>query len=191
MNRREALHRAGLVLGYAVSAPVLAGIMNGCKPTPKLNYKPVFFTDDQARLVAEVAEIMIPKTDTPGAKDVGVPHFIDQILKECYKKEDQDNFLTGLKTFDDDARTAYGNPFMELDSAKQQEHVKKVHDVVINARKKGEMKETSFILSMKELTVTGFFISEPGATQVLHYEAVPGAYHGCVPLAEVGKTWAT
>ena len=191
MNRREALHRAGLVLGYAVSAPVLAGIMNGCKPTPELNYKPVFFTDDQARMIAEVAEIMIPKTDTPGAKDVGVPHFIDQILKECYNKEDQDNFLAGLKTFDDDARTSYGDPFMELDLAKQQEHVKKVHDAVIDARKKGEMKETPFILRMKELTVTGFFISEPGATQVLHYDAVPGAYHGCVPLAEVGKTWAT
>jgi hypothetical protein len=44
---------------------------------------------------------------------------------------------------------------------------------------------------IKELTCLGFFTSEPGATQVLQYEAVPGAYHGCVPLAEVGKTWAT
>jgi hypothetical protein len=37
----------------------------------------------------------------------------------------------------------------------------------------------------------GFFTSEPGATQVLQYEAVPGAYKGCVPLSEVGRTWAT
>ena len=47
------------------------------------------------------------------------------------------------------------------------------------------------VLKVKELTLLGFFTSEPGATQVLQYEAVPGAYHGCVPLAEVGRTWAT
>ncbi len=191
MNRREALHRAGLVLGYAVSAPVLAGIMNGCKATPELTYKPVFFTEDQARIVSEVAEIIIPKTDTPGAKEVGVPGFIDKILKECFKKEDQDLFLTGLKSFQDDAQTAYGDSFLDLDPARQQEHVKKVHDAALDAQKKDEHIVRPFILRLKELTLVGFFTSEPGATQVLHYEAVPGAYHGCVPLTEVGKTWAT
>ena len=191
MNRREALQRAGLVLGYAVSAPVLAGIMNGCKAAPELTYKPDFFTEDQARLISELAEIIIPKTDTPGAKDVGVPGFIDRMVKECYKKEDQDRFMTGLASFDAEAKTAYGDSFIELEADKQFEYVKKVHDAAVDGTKKGEIKERPFILMAKELTVVGFFTSEPGATQVLQYEAVPGAYHGCVPLAEVGKTWAT
>lgn len=191
MNRREAIQRAGLVLGYAVSAPVLAGIMNGCKAAPELTYKPVFFTEDQARLVSEVAEIIIPKTDTPGAKDTGVPGFIDKILKECYKKEDQDRFLAGLQSFDEEAKKAYGDPFIELEPAQQLEFVKKIHDEAIVATKKGELKERPFILMTKELTVTGFFTSEVGATKVLQYAPVPGAYHGCLPLAEVGKTWAT
>ena len=191
MNRREAIQRAGLVLGYAVSAPVLAGIMNGCKAAPELTYKPVFFTEDQARLVSEVAEIIIPKTDTPGAKDTGVPGFIDKILKECYKKEDQERFLAGLQSFDEEAMKAYGDPFIELEPAQQQEFVKKIHDEAIAATKKGELKERPFILMTKELTVTGFFTSEVGATKVLQYAPVPGAYHGCLPLAEVGKTWAT
>ena len=191
MNRREALQRAGLVLGYAVSAPVLAGIMNGCKAAPELTYKPDFFTEDQARIISELAEIIIPKTDTPGAKDVGVPGFIDRMVKECYKKEDQDRFMTGLASFDAEAKTAYGDSFIELEADKQFEYVKKVHDAAVDGTKKGEIKERPFILMAKELTVVGFFTSEPGATQVLQYEAVPGAYHGCVPLAEVGKTWAT
>ena len=191
MNRREALQRAGLVLGYAVSAPVLAGIMNGCKAAPELTYKPDFFTEDQARLISELAEIIIPKTDTPGAKDVGVPGFIDRMVKECYKKEDQDRFMTGLASFDAEAKTAYGDSFIDLAADKQLEYVKKVHDAAVDGTKKGEIKERPFILMTKELTVVGFFTSEPGATQVLQYEAVPGAYHGCVPLAEVGKTWAT
>jgi hypothetical protein len=190
MDRREALQRAGLVLGYAISAPVLAGIMNGCKPTEELAYKPIFFTEDQARLVGQVAEIIIPKTDTPGANDVGVPGFIDKLLKECYKKEDQDRFLKGLTAFDQDAKKAYGDAFIDLEPAKQEEHVRKVHDAAIDALKKGE-KVRPFILTVKELTIVGFFTSEVGATQVLQYAPVPGAYHGCLPLAEVGKTWAT
>ncbi len=189
MNRREALQRAGLVLGYAVSAPVLAGILNGCKAQPELTYKPVFFNEDQAGLISEVAEIIIPRTDTPGAKDTGVPGFIDQILRECYKKEDQDRFMAGLKAFDEGAKSSMGDSFMGLDPAKQQEYVKKVHDEAIAA--KIDPKERPFILMVKELTVVGFFTSKPGATQVLQYEAVPGAFHGCLPLAEVGKTWAT
>jgi len=190
MDRREALQRAGLVLGYAVSAPVLSGIWSSCKPTEELAYKPVFFTHDQARLVSAVAEIIIPKTDTPGAIDVGVPRFIDQLLKECYKKEDQDRYLKGLIEFDDAAKKAYGDSFIDLEPAQQAEHVKKIHDVALDAKKSG-VKEQTFILVTKELTIVGFFTSEPGATQVLQYNPVPGAYHGCVPLAEVGKTWAT
>ena len=198
MNRREVLQRAGLVLCYAVSTPVMMGIMKGCKAAPELTYKPDFFTEDQARIVSEVAEIIIPKTDTPGAKDTGVPAFIDKILKECYKKEDQDRFMTGLKSFEEDAKKVYGDSFIDLDPAKQLEHVKKIHDAAVEAEKiemadahKGEKPVRPFILMTKELTVVGFFTSQPGAENVLHYEAVPGAYHGCLPLSEVGKTWAT
>jgi gluconate 2-dehydrogenase gamma chain len=48
-----------------------------------------------------------------------------------------------------------------------------------------------FIMTMKELTLLGFFTSKPGVTEVLQYEAVPGRYIGCQPLAEVGKAWAS
>jgi gluconate 2-dehydrogenase gamma chain len=191
MNRREAIQRAAMVLGYAVAAPTMMGVLNGCKATPELAFKPAFLSEDQARLVAEVAEIIIPKTDTPGAKDVGVPSFIDLILKDCYKKEDQDRYLAGLTEFDNAAKTAYGDLFLDLDPEQQVEHVKKTHDAAVTAEKSGEVKDRPFILMTKELTVTGFFTSEVGATQVLQYAPVPGAYKGCVPLAEVGKTWAT
>lgn len=193
MNRREALQRAGLVLGYAISAPTLAAVMNGCKAKPELGWQPSFLNADQAAIVSEVAEIIIPKTDTPGAKDAGVPGFIDVIVKDCYKKEDQDNFLKGLADFDKGAKDAYGDAFLDLDPAQQTEYVTKVHaDAVAASKEEGYSdKPRLFLHTMKELTVVGFFTSEPGATQVLQYVAVPGAYKGCIPLSEVGKTWAT
>ncbi len=195
MNRREAIQRTALVLGYAISAPALMAVLNGCKAVPELNYIPVFFTEDQARLVGELAEIILPKTDTPGAKDVGVPSFIDLVLKDTYVQKDKDRYLKGLAEFEEMARKNFGDSFIELDPEKQKEHVKAVHDQAVEAGRNGEFKKEDrpFILMTKELTLLGFFTSEPGATQVLQYEPVPGAYHGCIPLTEAGngKQWAT
>src|ERR1041384_808881 len=190
MNRRDALKQAGLVLGFAISAPTLSAVLEGCKAKPDLAFQPQFLNADQAGIVSEVAEIIIPTTDTPGAKDAGVPHFIDVLVKDCYKKEDQDNFLNGLAEFDKNAKTAYGDAFADLDHDKQVEYVTKVHKEAQEAAKDPAAKDKPrpFILVMKELTVVGFFTSEPGATQVLQYQAVPGAYKGCIPLSEVGKT---
>ncbi len=189
IDRREALKKTALLMGAALSASSIAAIMNGCKAAPELNYKPQFFTEDQARLVSEIAEIFIPKTDTPGAKDVGVPNFIDTVLKDCYKQEDKDRFIKGLTEFDEDAKKSFGDAFIYCDPEKQVEHVKKHNEAAINDKPK----ERPFIMMVKELTLLGFFTSQPGAEEVLQYEAVPGAYKGCLPLSEAGKgkTWAT
>ncbi len=194
MDRREALKRTAWIMGGAVSAPAIMGILNGCTAKPTIDWKPVFLSSDQGILVTQVAEIIIPKTDTPGAKDVGVPGFIDNIVKDCFTKEDQDNFLNGLKAFDEEAKKEYGDPFAELDAKDQEAFVKKLHDAAVKAEKETTpAPKRPFILHMKELTMLGFFTSEPGATQVLQYSPVPGAYKGCVPLKEAGngKTWAT
>jgi gluconate 2-dehydrogenase gamma chain len=193
MDRREALRKTALLMGAAVSASALTGILQGCKATPELTYTPQFFTDDQARIIMEVAEIIIPKTDTPGAKDVGVPGFIDIMLKDCYKKEDQDRFIDGLTTFDEEAKKAYGDSFIYCKPEQQVELVTKIHSAALAETKEKEDAKRPFILMAKELTLLGFFTSEPGATQVLQYVAVPGSYKGCIPLAEAGngKTWAT
>lgn len=193
IDRREALRKTALLMGAAVSASALAGLLQGCKATPELAYTPQFFTEDQARIVMEVAEIFIPKTDTPGAKDVGVPGFIDRILNECYKKEDQDRFIAGLTAFDQEAKTAYGDSFIYCKPEQQVELVLKVQAAALTEAKANKEAKRPFVLMTKELTLLGFFTSEPGATQVLQYIAVPGAYKGCIPLKEAGngKTWAT
>jgi gluconate 2-dehydrogenase gamma chain len=191
MNRREAIERTALILGYAISAPAMVGILNGCKATPELSFKPSFLTEEQALLISEIAEIIIPKTDTAGAKEAGVPAFIDTMLKDVYAQEDKDKFIAGLNEFKENAKKSTGSDFLDLNSNDQVEFFKSVHDPAVSGFKTGEIKERPFVLTVKELTCLGFFTSEPGATQVLQYEPVPGAYHGCVPLAEVGKTWAT
>jgi hypothetical protein len=200
MNRREAIQRTAMVLGYAVSGPALIGILNGCKPDPQAAFKPEFLTMEQALLVEELTEIIIPRTDTPGAKDVGVPMFIDKLLKDVFPKEDQERFVKNLMDFDEGAKKSYGNSFIQCSLEDKDAYFKKIHDEVIQQLTNngpsgwwnvGGKEGKPFMVEIKELTLLGFFTSEPGATQVLQYNQVPGPYKGCVPLAEVGKQWAT
>jgi hypothetical protein len=194
MDRREALKRTALLMGGVVSAPAILGVLNGCTAKPGIDWKPIYLKEDQASVVSQVAEIIIPKTDTPGAKDVGVPSFIDQLLKEVYSPEDQEWFSKGLTSFDADAEKEYGDKFSDLDDEDQLAFVKKVHDEAVQAERATQpAPKRPFILMMKEMTMLGYFTSEVGATQVLQYAPVPGAYKGCVPLSEAGngKTWAT
>ncbi|HYG04243.1 MAG TPA: gluconate 2-dehydrogenase subunit 3 family protein [Chryseosolibacter sp.] len=194
MDRREALKRTAWIMGGVISAPAISGILKGCAPKADINWKPVFLTKEQAAIVEQVAEIIIPKTDTPGAKDVGVPAFIDQMLNEVYMKEDQERFVTGLNAFDEEADKEYGDQFLELDADQQVAFVKKKHDEAVQLENStNPAPPRPFVLAMKELTMLGFFTSKVGATEVLQYDAVPGAYKGCIPLNEAGngKSWAT
>jgi gluconate 2-dehydrogenase gamma chain len=204
LNRREAIRRVALLMGGAVSTPAILGVLAGCsaepdsaKPGADAEWKPAFLTGAQAALVAEVAEIMIPRTDTPGAKDVGIPAFIDKMLKDVYPKDGQAHFVAGLADFESQAKRDHGRAFLELEPALRATLVKQVHDPAVVAEREETLplsqRHRPFILTMKELTLLGYFTSEPGATQVLQYRPVPGAYHACVPLAQAGKgrTWAT
>jgi hypothetical protein len=199
INRREAIRRVALLMGGAVSAPAILGVLGGCsaEPATEAQWKPAFLTQAQAALVAEVAEIMIPRTDTPGAKDVGIPAFIDKMLKDVYPKDEQARFFAGLADFEAQAKRQHGRTFLELEPALRAALVRQAHDPAVEAERASTLapakRQRPFILTMKELTLLGYFTSQPGATQVLQYRPVPGAYHGCVPLAEAGngKTWAT
>lgn len=193
MNRREALRRTAMLMGGAVSAPAMLGVLQGCKAKPEINWQPEFLSREQGALISDVAEIIIPRTDTPGAKDAGVPGFIDKMLKDVYPPEEQQKFTDAMTAFDDQAEKEYGDPFIELSQEDKLDFVTKKHKEAIEAHRIDPKQQRPFILMAKELTMLGFFTSEPGATQVLQYSPVPGAYKGCIPLAEAGngKTWAT
>lgn len=181
MNRREVIKRTALLMGGAVSAPALMAILNGCTAKPGVEWTPEFFTQEQAFVVTELAEMIIPKTDTPGAKDAGVPAFIEKLVAQAYSQENRDAFMASLETFIQES------DFLKASPEARVSFVNAAHETAVR-----EMANPRpFIMTMKELTLLGFFTSKPGATEVLQYEAVPGRYIGCQPLADVGKAWAS
>lgn len=199
MNRREAIQRTAMILGYAVTGPAMVGVLNGCRAVPELTFKPVFLTEDQAQLVVALCEVIMPKTDTPGAVEAGVPRFIDDMLLSVYTQIEKDRVAKGFSDFNDESKAAYGDVFAAAKKEDQIALVKKHHEAL--AGKSGDSSagwwrasgggEKPFMVEMKELILLGFFTSQPGATEVLQYNQSPGPYKGCVPLTEVGKTWAT
>lgn len=190
MNRRDAIKQASILLGGVLSAGAISGVMAGCKADPKIDWTPKYFSAEEGGLMETIVERIIPKTETPGAKDAGVHTFIDQMMADFFPEKDKAAFKDGLAKVEAEARSAHGKSFVSLTPEQQDEVLTKFDKEAYDpARKQDD--PPHFFRNMKELTVLGFCTSEVGATEFLKYDPVPGTYRGCIPYSEVGAAWAT
>ena len=189
MDRREALKQTAFLLGGAITASTWAAVVTGCERPGNITS---FTEENTLNLLSEVAETILPETDTPGAKAAGVGPFIAMMLQECYVEEDQKLVLDGLTELNKRSNDEFGDAFTETSPENRTALLTTIDKerIAYNKDKKGEDPPHYFTL-IKELTITGYFTSEPGATQALRYVPVPGRYDGCVPYNEGDKVWAT
>jgi gluconate 2-dehydrogenase gamma chain len=200
MDRRELLHRASLLLGGAITASAATGILAGCVATPQgmdlSQTTPAgsLLTDAEMATVVAMADQIIPKTDTPGAIDVGVPAFIDRMLSGYYQQRERDVMQAGLARVAVDARALRGTAFASLTSDEQVTLMKRYDQEQFDYTRANATKTPPppphFFRLMKELTILGFCTSEVGATKLMYYNQNPGPYRGDLPLSEVGKVSA-
>jgi len=169
MNRREAVQLVSLAVGALLSHGL----------APRLAAQSGTSEAAAGALLAEVADVIIPTTDTPGAKAAGVEKFILRVVRDCFKAEDRQKFFAALETLDEDSRKKFSKPFVALSEAEKVEMVK----LTASQRK-------SFFSSLRQMVVTAYFNSEIGATQALSYLPIPGKFQGTVPLAPGQKAWA-
>ncbi|RNC83917.1 MAG: gluconate 2-dehydrogenase subunit 3 family protein [Balneola sp.] len=187
ISRREALKRAAYLLGGAISAPTVLGVMSGCSPS---RASATHFTEAEMKFLGDVAEIIIPTTDTPGAREVGVPKFMDDMIFTIWEEKDRKYFLDNLDSFTKKAERELGKPFVDATPEEQTAFITKEHDAVFGGDVDWDAPRP-FIWQMKEMTLAGYFSSEVGMTQVLQYEMVPGYFNGCMTFEEAGgRVWA-
>ena len=179
IGRREALRRTALLLGGALSAPAIAGVLAGCHSAGGE------LTSEQVELVATIADHIIPETDTPGARAAGVDVFIDKMLTEHYPAGVRGRVLEGFAELDARARDACGRPFIRCRADEQRAMLGRVDEEAFADRR-----EPHWFRTIKELTVLGYYTSEIGATRELRHVEVPGRFDACVPFEQVGRTWA-
>lgn len=190
MDRREALKTASLIMGYSLAGTSATILLKGCKAETKPDWTPAFLTEEEWKLTADISEIIIPATDTPGAKDALCDRYIDQAIHTFYTDEKKEHFRQDLLIFDNKAKEKYSKAFLALN----QNEKEKVLDLVadeLKAKQEADPKHRDIFRELRELVVTGYCTSEVGAKGGLFdYRPVPGPYQGCIDYATVGKAWA-
>jgi len=185
LDRRELLQRISMATGAALSAGTIAGVLAGCVATPgPAGTARAFVTEEEFATLAAMADHILPRTDTPGALDVGVPAFMDRMLAGFYPEGERSLMREGLRQAASDARALSGVPFSDL-SPGQQVALMEGYD-----RAAYSSGQRHFFRLVKELVITGYCTSEDGARALLRYEQNPGPFRGDVPAGEIGKAWA-
>src|SRR5690554_5310412 len=114
ITRREAILRVSALLG-GVTLVGQGAMLAGCQRREAEGAaapKPLFTAEDVA-LLDELAETILPETDTPGAKAAAVGPFVAMMVTDCYDDEDQAVFREGLATVDGRCRDLHGVGFLE------------------------------------------------------------------------------
>lgn len=197
IDRREAIKRAALLSGFALSSSMMAGLMQSCQPEPRPEgqvWKPVFFDEAQGKALAEIADTILPTTDTPGAKDVGVHEFIDRFVKDCVPEAMQLQAKAGLDELLSACQGANGKPFLDCSP---EERLAFLNGLDAEARQLMEVnpgltpEQTPFFMQLKQLVLLGYFTSEEVGTSVLAYSPVPGRYVPCPPYEAGQPAWTS
>ncbi len=149
----------------------------------------------QDAIVTTIAEWIIPQTDTPGAKATRVNEFIDLILTDWCDDRERAKFLAGLTKVDAQCRDLFGKDFVDCSNTQQKqmltvldEELTEIRQTEANLPRRRRLEfepgDRPFFYVMKQLTLMGYFTSEAGAKQALHYEVIPSHHSQCAPLEE-------
>lgn len=193
MERRDVLKLlAGGAIAPSLSSP-LFGVFR--EVWTQVGATPVLRTlnPHQNATVVAMADLMIPETDTPGAKGARVNEFVDVILTEWATEEERRNFLSGVEDVDKQSNELFGKNFVDASPAQQTAQLRAMDDAAdfgSIARKHGSAapneRDTqlkgNFFVVFKGITLHGYYTSEIGFSQELKEEIIPGSFHGCVPV---------
>ncbi|EMR02372.1 gluconate 2-dehydrogenase subunit 3 family protein [Cesiribacter andamanensis] len=181
MNRRDALRAVATIMGGTVLGAEL--FLTGCSNRQEEQQVNKLFTDTDVALMDEIGETIIPETDTPGAKAVGIGNFMAMMVLDVYTERDQKAFQEGLDNIRSGFDKEFGHSFMEGSAQERHQYLSRLNDELYAPRKENEQKDQPPhpFRMLKELTLLGYFSSEIGSTKALRYIETPGRYDACIP----------
>jgi hypothetical protein len=187
MHRRDVVRLLATGSLLQLAPPTLFAVLGEARDLIQSQTSPRTLNAHQHATVKAMAEMVIPRTDTPGASDVGVAEFVDLILTEWYEEAERTRFLSGLAEVDSRSRALFGKDFVDGSSLQQSDILmalgeKMVEEVGQQARplrRRRASTPANFYAMLRHLTLTAYYTSEAGATDELHFEMIPGSYQGC------------
>ncbi|UJH68877.1 gluconate 2-dehydrogenase subunit 3 family protein [Allomuricauda sp. SCSIO 65647] len=216
MKRRSALKNMGMVFGYAATTPALLSILQSCKEkAPYAEWVPSFFEKDKGYALAQMVDVILPKTDTPSATEVNVHLFIDAFANEVLPEEQQGFLKMSMEKFMDrlldesgkenleDIEAADFEPLLGKYLAKrtdeEEEAQEKAMEEYMEAMKLGQEAELddevaryAFAGNIRNISIWAYKSSEYIGEEVLAYLPIPGEYVACGDVNELtqGKAWS-
>lgn len=196
MDRRKALKKTGLFASTTMLMPSMLSLFESCKSENRLDWKPKFFSEEEAKTISSLVDIILPRTDTPGALDVKADIFIDKVIAEGYDKEGQEYMRAEIVSFNEKCVTKFGNAFYGLSESykteilKEEEKTSGKFALGIWGTAVRPQEEIGFYRSMKSIAIWAYFTSQEMGENILSYDPIPGVYEPCKPLSEVGYRWS-
>ncbi len=191
MERRELLKIMAMTVGSSVALPESAFARMGQGYDPS---ELSFFRPAEREQMAILAEAIIPKTETPGAIEAGVPGWIEIIVKDCLDKTDQEIIKSGLSVIMLRCAKDHGKGMDKLSAEEQVAFLTTYDNEMTAAREKliaaGEQPRMTFLQQFKELTKFCYVNSEIGATQAFDFQLVPGKWVPDMPLKPGMKAYS-
>ena len=213
LSRRDLLVGMVGAMGLRAMSPVFAAVTAFSNSSMSFAAGTSALNDKQRQMIDILAEMIIPETDTPGAREAGVPAFIDQMVSNWYRKNDQLNFIFGLRALDHHCRISFGSPFLDCSDEQQIVALEDMEQNVSGTMSDGEIGGISdrvaatsgdfalwndipldgreFFDQIKSLTVLGYYTSEIGIEHELIYDPQPGSYDGSADFATLGKHYTS
>lgn len=196
MDRRELIQMIAALTGCAFTAndALWAAASDSQQPTGDVA-SPLPYTNSDIGCLDEVAEAILPKTDTPGARDAAIGQFIAKYSAACYPPEHIALLKEGISDIEARMQAQQGTGFRAASAeAKHSLLVGIDREAKEHAHRAdttpGDGRPPHYFTLMKQLTLYGFFTSEVGETRVARYRPVPGRYKGCIPYIKGQTFWA-
>ena len=128
-----------------------------------------------------VVDTLIPTTDTPGAKDLGVDQFVLLMVNDCHSEEDQIAFYSGLHSMDAFVEKGVGQSFATCDTDTR---IEVLNSLSNRSDASSELK--AFFQIPKKLTILGYLDSKYVMTELLPHKMIPDSYDGYYPASKLG-----
>ena len=194
ITRREAILRVSAMLGGVAlvgQSAMLAGCAAGTANNARSTVSNSLFSDADVVLLDDIADTILPETDTPGARAAGVGPFIAMMVADTYYESDQQIFRRGLQTLQTKSLGMNGAHFQVVAPAQR---LRLLQDLDAEQHLFMETQSAEapahYFRMIKELTLLGYFTSEIGCTQALRYMETPGRFDPCAPYSPGEKAWA-
>ena len=185
MKRRDALKNIGLSAGLIIGTPSIITLLNRCTTDPK-TWKPIFLSKDQAEILKNIVDIIIPKTETPSASEVNVIEFLDKYYKEVLDDERQKWLKDSYKSLVDLIKKNFND---NIDNMTTEKYKDLLDNHMILSGDSDNLSE--LLKQIKSDTIWAYKTSEFVGENVLAYDPIPATYY-CGDLKELtgGKSWS-